>query len=181
MDQGIVAIVTGAITAVAGVGGTAAGAFVAAKGARKQVREQGAIEHAQWLRQGRSSAYQSYLEGLYAVDVALSVALTAVQHTADGDERERLALAIGELRRLQWQVITAGPRRMGELASQAYAVAQHSVAALANAHMFRGRADSEGHTEACEEASGLRSQLLTVRADFAEGAATVLSSPTMLA
>ncbi|MEU4985988.1 hypothetical protein [Streptomyces sp. NPDC021969] len=175
MDQGLVAIVTGGIAAVAGVGGTAIGALVAAKGARNQVRDQGAVEHAHWLRQGRNSAYQSFLESLYAVDIALGVAVHALNHPApEGDGRDAVTAAIAELRRLQWQVITIGPRQMGELAARAYETAQHTVAAMASAHAQR---EYESFARYVDEARQYQQQVLTVRAEFAEAASSVLSSP----
>ncbi|MFE0739294.1 hypothetical protein [Streptomyces sp. NPDC058855] len=176
MDQGLVAILTGGIAAVAGVGGTAVGALVAAKGARNQVRDQGAVEHAQWLRQGRSSAYQSYLESLYAVDVALAVAVDAAAYPNQGDDgREAVVQAIAELRRIQWQVITIGPKQMGELAVHAYHMAQHTVAALANASLQRER-DAERCGTFIAEAKECQLQVLKARSAFAEGAASVLAS-----
>jgi hypothetical protein len=176
MDQGLVAILTGGIAAVAGVGGTAVGALVAAKGARNQVRDQGAIEHAQWLRQARSSAYQSFLESLYAVDVALGVAVDAVAYPRAGEDdgRDALAAAIAELRRLQWQVITIGPRHMGECAVRAYEMAQHTVAAIISANVA---GDGERYEAYVNEAGECRVQVLRLRAAFAEDASTVLSSP----
>ncbi|GAA2321018.1 hypothetical protein GCM10010234_78630 [Streptomyces hawaiiensis] len=175
MDQGLVGIVTGGIAAVAGVGGTAIGALVAAKSARNQVRDQGAVEHAQWLRQGRSSAYQSFMESLYAVDLALGFAVDAAARTdPEGDGREALTAAIAELRRLQWQVITIGPKQMGELAARAYGMAQHSVAAISSAYVHRA---NESYEVYLNEARDFQQQVLAVRAAFAEEASSVLSSP----
>jgi hypothetical protein len=176
MDQGIVAILTSAVAAFAGVGGAAAGALVTAKGARNQARDQASIEHAQWLRQGRSTAYQSFLECLYVADVAASRAQEAAANSTDQDEREGLSTAIGDLRRLQWQVITFGPQHMGELARQAYEMAQHAMAAIITLHINRGLDQSERFARLREEANECRMEILAARAAFAEGAAVVLGS-----
>ena len=109
------------------------------------------------------------------MDIALGVAVDAVTYAGrEDDGRNTLTAAIAELRRLQWQVITIGPRQMGELATKAYEMAQHTVAAISSAYV---QMESERYERYVDEARECRLQVLRVRSAFAEGASSVLSSP----
>lgn len=57
MDQGIAAVVAAGAASVV----TLAGSAIAYQAGRRQVRDQGAIEHAHWLRGQREQAYLSFL------------------------------------------------------------------------------------------------------------------------
>ncbi|MFF0216468.1 hypothetical protein [Streptomyces vinaceus] len=57
MDQGIAAVLSAGVAAMVTFGG----AVIAYKAGRRQVRDQGSIEHAQWLRGQREQAYLTFL------------------------------------------------------------------------------------------------------------------------
>jgi hypothetical protein len=61
VDQGLASWGTGAIVAVAGLGGTLVGGLITAKVTRAQVRDQAAADHGHWLREQRISAYRDLL------------------------------------------------------------------------------------------------------------------------
>ncbi|MFC4035981.1 hypothetical protein ACFO3J_31625 [Streptomyces polygonati] len=79
MDQGLAAWGTGAIVAVAGLGGTLVGGLITAKVTRTQVRDQAAADHGHWLREQRIAAYRELLAEWDAAvrDIAAQVARLA--------------------------------------------------------------------------------------------------------
>lgn len=90
MDQGIAAVLSAGVAASV----TLLGAAVAYRAGRRQVRDQGSIEHAHWLRGQREQAYLAFLASC-----------------------ER-ATAAGRLRRDLWERMHGGPTPDDEIVSQ---------------------------------------------------------------
>ncbi|WP_406467986.1 hypothetical protein [Streptomyces sp. NBC_01594] len=61
MDEGSAAVIAAALGIAGTLFGSLGGAFVAARAARNQVRDQEGAEHRHWLRQERQKAYITFL------------------------------------------------------------------------------------------------------------------------
>ncbi|MFI7088522.1 hypothetical protein ACIBUR_33635 [Streptomyces anulatus] len=84
----VLAVIAFAATGLGAVVGARAARFVAEKSAeavRRQVRDQGAVEHAHWLRQQRFSTYESFLE-------AWDECLRITQASAEADDPDSTGL-----------------------------------------------------------------------------------------
>ncbi len=104
MDSGDAAVWAAAVAAMAGVGGTAVGAWFTARSLRHQVEDQARAEHRQWLRSERQRTYSEVLAGHAALQEALTQIVFALH---EGRDVAPLETAAGEKARVLLDVLAA--------------------------------------------------------------------------
>ncbi|WP_406429841.1 hypothetical protein OHA59_30350 [Streptomyces sp. NBC_01589] len=140
MDQGIAALVAAgfglagtAVGGAAAVWGAKMGAERSAQAVKQQVQDQAAAEHAHWLRQQRSEAYEQF-EDTYN-EVARLVALGEEQDVSQAAE------LIRTLHRWQARIEILGPVAVAESADGVLSVLMMRLAALTALHRMNSGAD----------------------------------------
>ncbi|WP_143681654.1 hypothetical protein [Actinacidiphila glaucinigra] len=83
MDEGSAAVIAAAFGIAGTLLGSLGGALVAARSARKQVRDQEGAEHRNWLRQERQKAYGALIDACYRTRDAL-LAIRRARMAGDG-------------------------------------------------------------------------------------------------
>lgn len=178
MDQGEAAVWAAAIAALAGVGGTTAGAWFTARTMRQQVRAQGAVEHSHWQRQARSDAYAAFLAEWHDASRAVDAALGEVI-SYRGISDEQIAVISGAreaLARTRVRVSIAGPQRAGEVAWRGYdalGAAEDAVRSLALSLEDSGEAPRERF----QHLDASRHEIAGIYAEFTNVATEVLGNP----
>ncbi|MEV4033431.1 hypothetical protein [Streptomyces umbrinus] len=170
MDQGTVWL------AALGIAGTLAGALggpmLQARSARRQQREQEAIEVRHRLRVDRQAAFAQFLDQGETVRQGLDrvVRLVLVETSEDRTEAWRtLNAALAAMRRMTMSVAVYGPARMGELAE-----AMHE-ASVAQADVFR-MPDLEADQRAVQF-SEATTRLQDLRREFIRRAQEAMAPP----
>ncbi len=177
VDQGAAAI----IAAIAGVGGTAIGALIAARAARQQVHQQAVTEHRHWQRQARNDAYATFLTRLDAMGRASDHATVEVDHQPQADETdaavEACLTATREMRAAVALVAVAGPHQMADLARQSQDAAE---VISDNIVYYTGVLieDPGRGREFWDLMRELREELNALEGEFIRGAADALSPPS---
>nr|BFD83064.1 hypothetical protein StreXyl84_24650 [Streptomyces sp. Xyl84] len=182
MDQGIAALIAAGVGLLgAVVGGAAAvwgakiGAERSARAVRQQVQDQAAAEHAHWLRQQRSEAYEQFED-----------AYNEVARRVELGEEEDVTQAVELIRTLyRWQarIEILGPPAVAESAEGVLSVLGMRLAALAAMHRMNSGADGVPEADYVRMINGLveESELLPDRwrdyhRDFVAAAQQVMGS-----
>ncbi|MFJ8153915.1 hypothetical protein [Streptomyces sp. NPDC094468] len=135
MNQGDAAVwaagmgIAGTLTAALG------GPLLQARAARRQAREQEAVDIRHRLREERRAAYKAVLDACDGVQRAINVIIETLKASQQHQAIDRLALreqmdsALDRLYRAVTDVEITGPRRMGELAVSMLAAEDQQAAA----------------------------------------------------
>jgi methyl-accepting chemotaxis protein len=125
------------VVAVIGLAATGLGAIVGARAARfgaernaetvrRQVQDQGAVEHGHWLRQQRLNTYESFLE---AWDECLRITQASAEaHDPDSTGLEDLREAAGRMAERARRIALLGPEEVTRAAEELTETMQEDVA-----------------------------------------------------
>ncbi|MFF4659323.1 hypothetical protein [Streptomyces sp. NPDC001381] len=131
MDEGIAALIAGAAAAVGGVVGAFGGGLMSARGseraaetaataALRQVQDQGAVEHAHWVRQQRQTLYARVVELYVAAGVDLVAAakqLKQVTPLSESDKQD-IRAAVVALEAAISQLALWGPQSVQDIGGE---------------------------------------------------------------
>ncbi|MEW5534410.1 hypothetical protein [Streptomyces virginiae] len=171
-------VLSAAVAAVAGVGGTAVGVWLTARAARNQVRDQAAAEHNHWQRQSRSDAYAAFLAEWHDASRAVDGALEdVIRFRAIRDEQIDVIVAAREaIARTRVRVSVAGPEQAQRVAWRGYEAleaAEDAVRSLAASLEDNGEAPSLRYQHLRES----REEIASIYTDFTKIAGETLGAP----